>query len=340
MIPYLILAVIGAVMGGMLTAFAYRFEAQKSIQFMFAMMCAGNLLLLATYYVPGTFISALTFSSFFLFGPANWWLVRCQLSGSTAMFHWIHGVPFPVALALMLVLPGDARLFVIFAGSLSWLLYGLAAFVLLWRNRRVLGEQNRMVWLSGLSFGTCWLSLMNLIQVYSLWADTAVIPADLITLLKLGFGAFVILALTWWALVNPDIYLDKAVPQKNQEATTTDFDRETFERLEAAFTQDELFKQEALNLEEAAHGLAVTPRELSNAVNRCTGKSFRAYLRAARIGYAKQIMADPTQQDRAIFDIATEAGFATKSNFNDAFKTEVGMTPTEFRNRDLSLKSD
>lgn len=47
--------------------------------------------------------------------------------------------------------------------------------------------------------------------------------------------------------------------------------------------------------------------------------------------YAKQVLADPTQYNRAILDIAMDAGFYEVKHFNAAFKDDTHMTPIEYR---------
>lgn len=47
--------------------------------------------------------------------------------------------------------------------------------------------------------------------------------------------------------------------------------------------------------------------------------------------YAKKVLADPEQYDRAVLEIAMDAGFYEIKNFNAAFKDDTHMTPVEYR---------
>jgi AraC-like DNA-binding protein len=46
-------------------------------------------------------------------------------------------------------------------------------------------------------------------------------------------------------------------------------------------------------------------------------------------------LADPAQEAVPILTIALDAGFQSLGPFNRAFKTQTGMTPSEFRRQQL-----
>ena len=139
----------------------------------------------------------------------------------------------------------------------------------------------------------------------------------------------------WWALVRPGVYLDHTPADDKAAAQETEFDRDVFSRLEHAFSNNRPYLDCTLKLETVADQLAVTPRELSNAVNRCARKSFRAYMREYRLEEAKRLLADHSRAGQSVYDIAMEAGFGTKSTFNDAFKAFTGQTPSAYREAEL-----
>ncbi|GHF23878.1 hypothetical protein GCM10017044_18060 [Kordiimonas sediminis] len=141
----------------------------------------------------------------------------------------------------------------------------------------------------------------------------------------------VTLTFVWWALVTPDTYLQSSQSEQSTSPKPSDFDREVFSRLENIFGTEKPYLDATVNLETLAHQIAVTPRELSNAVNRCTNDGFRAFLRKKRVGHAQELLTNKTCQDLSIYDIAIASGFGTKSTFNESFKLYTGMPPSEFR---------
>jgi AraC-like DNA-binding protein len=59
--------------------------------------------------------------------------------------------------------------------------------------------------------------------------------------------------------------------------------------------------------------------------------NFNAFLNRYRLDEAKAALSDPSQRDVPVLTIAMDAGFQSLGPFNRAFKTDTGLTPTEFR---------
>ncbi len=327
----LILLAVRAVLALFLFAFSLQKRATPAVQFTFLLMWLGNSLFFGYHLNDASWIRNGTIALMFLAGPSVWWLVRSQISGSRTMFHWIHMVPFPVAVAFSLGIPSTSFTTFLWAASISRIAYGFVAGVELWRNRHALAQKNRLVWLAAFILMLVWSSLWSGVLYIMPGSAGDWIPIEATVALKAFGASAVTLALMWWAIIRPEIYLDTPVQDSEKELPVTDFDRDVFARLEAAFKGEGMHRQDTLSLASVADTLAVTPRELSNAVNRCSGQSFRAYLRSCRVADAKEFLADPARKDSSVFDIAMDAGFGTKSVFNDAFKAEVGMTPSEYR---------
>ncbi len=102
--------------------------------------------------------------------------------------------------------------------------------------------------------------------------------------------------------------------------------------LERLMTVDRLYRQEGLTIGALAAKFGLPERRLRHAINRGLGfRNFNAYLNRHRLADAKQALADPTQAEVPILTIALDSGFQSLGPFNRAFKTDTGMTPTEFR---------
>jgi len=89
----------------------------------------------------------------------------------------------------------------------------------------------------------------------------------------------------------------------------------------------------SLSLEQLAAEIGVPPWQLSRTLNTVLGKNFFQFVNAHRIEEAKRRLADPTAGDLTMLRVLHDAGFNSKSTFNDAFKRDTGMTPSEFRRR-------
>ena len=86
---------------------------------------------------------------------------------------------------------------------------------------------------------------------------------------------------------------------------------------------------EKLNLDALAEQHHVSRYHLAHMFKRITGYSLKEYRMLCRISFACQQL----QGDRTVGEIAEMAGFRDMSNFSRSFKEIVGMTPTEFRQK-------
>ena len=61
--------------------------------------------------------------------------------------------------------------------------------------------------------------------------------------------------------------------------------------------------------------------------------SFPALLNRYRIAEAKKLLKTSGTDSSNILDIAFQVGFKTKTAFNRAFKTDTGLTPSQFKKK-------
>lgn len=102
--------------------------------------------------------------------------------------------------------------------------------------------------------------------------------------------------------------------------------------LERLMAVDRLYRQEGLTIGVLAGKLGLPEYRLRRAINRGLGyRNFNEYLNRHRLADAKQALADPTQAEVPILTIALDSGFQSLGPFNRAFKTDTGVTPTEYR---------
>lgn len=90
------------------------------------------------------------------------------------------------------------------------------------------------------------------------------------------------------------------------------------------------YMEEHLSLESVASRFNMNPSYLGQLMKRELGKTFLQYVTEARIERAKQLLA---QTARTVQDISGEVGYSNRSTFIRVFKSAVGLTPSEYRNR-------
>ncbi|HEV8248321.1 MAG TPA: helix-turn-helix transcriptional regulator [Polyangiaceae bacterium] len=94
----------------------------------------------------------------------------------------------------------------------------------------------------------------------------------------------------------------------------------------ARFTEEHC--QEALTLESVAHHVGLSPNYFCKRFKATHGIGFSEYLRRARIQQAKQLLISSPVN---IYRVSEDCGFASIPHFNRVFKTEVGITPSQYR---------
>jgi AraC-like DNA-binding protein len=105
------------------------------------------------------------------------------------------------------------------------------------------------------------------------------------------------------------------------------------ENLETLMRKDKLYREEDLSLSDLAEELALSNHQISQFLNQHLGKNFSQFLHEYRIREAQEFLVqDP---DRSILDIAYSVGYANKSSFHRAFFKQTGLSPSEWRTRNL-----
>lgn len=88
-------------------------------------------------------------------------------------------------------------------------------------------------------------------------------------------------------------------------------------------------------IEEPASLLNMTPSSFSRYFRMKTSKSFSSFVTEVRIRNACNLLS--IAETKSIAQICYESGFNTLSNFNKQFKTMMGITPKEYRNKFQTL---
>lgn len=103
-----------------------------------------------------------------------------------------------------------------------------------------------------------------------------------------------------------------------------------FDRLSHLMEEKKLYQDE-LGLGDLAIAMGLSEHQLSEFLNLHVKRNFFQLVNSYRIREAISLLEkDPK---RNILQIAYQVGFPSKSTFYDAFKRELGMTPTAFRKR-------
>lgn len=106
--------------------------------------------------------------------------------------------------------------------------------------------------------------------------------------------------------------------------------------LQTLMDEHKVYREEGLSVAALAQKLGIPEYRLRRLINQRLGhRNFNAFLNLHRLGDATAALADPTQAAVPVLTIALDAGFQSVGPFNRAFKAHTGVTPTEFRRRNL-----
>ncbi|NVJ99481.1 MAG: AraC family transcriptional regulator [Alphaproteobacteria bacterium] len=321
------LALLIAVSALLLFAYARRGKASFAVQFVFAVF-AANYAVFAWSYGNATPLNGLAILLFGgLEGPAIWWLVRTKSSDHTGRPHWKHLGGAAALLIAAAVTPYTNWGWIYAVMSAIRLIYVLAALSLILTHHRAGKNGAWLAWASLLAMATAGLSLLK-VTAFSVYVldNSWHAPLWLIIMKSIGIS-IVTLTLLWWALVKPEVFLGRQPRPPKRDATADD--RQLYDVFAAFMEKEQAYLQEDLKISDVADALAALPREVSEAINRSSGNSFKGEIRRYRIQHACNLLV--AEPGASVIDIAHRSGFATKSVFNTAFKTETGTSPSAYR---------
>lgn len=98
-----------------------------------------------------------------------------------------------------------------------------------------------------------------------------------------------------------------------------------------AMDQTRPWRNRDLTLADLAQLLSTTPHKLSEVLNSQLEQSFYDFVNSYRVRYVQRRIEDEDARNLKILALALDAGFASKSTFNDVFKKHTGRTPSDYR---------
>ncbi len=112
---------------------------------------------------------------------------------------------------------------------------------------------------------------------------------------------------------------------------------ELVDKINAYLKKEEPYLNPEFTINELAASLKVPVHHVSYCLNTLMNVKFTTLRTQLRIQYAAKLV-DSGQADELSMDgIGKKSGFSTRSNFYNAFKTETGMTPSEYLERKNEL---
>lgn len=101
--------------------------------------------------------------------------------------------------------------------------------------------------------------------------------------------------------------------------------------------EEKNFLNSLLSLDSVAENLGLNSSYLSRILNAHLDKNFTDYVNELRVEEAKIYLLNPEFSNYTLVSIGLEAGFNSKSSFNAVFKKMTGMTPSEYRKKQVAF---
>ncbi|XLS27423.1 tetratricopeptide repeat protein [Flavobacteriaceae bacterium M23B6Z8] len=119
---------------------------------------------------------------------------------------------------------------------------------------------------------------------------------------------------------------------KNSSLTVEDRERMK-EQIRSFMMEKKPFLDFEINQSDLAQQLDISSHHLSEVLNVCFGQNFYSFINVYRVNQAKELLQNPEYDHYKMEAIGYEAGFKSKASFNRAFKSQIGVTPSEYRNQ-------
>ena len=110
--------------------------------------------------------------------------------------------------------------------------------------------------------------------------------------------------------------------------------------LEELLISEKRFLDPSITLDAIAESLQLSKSHLSRVINTELGMGFPDYLNSLRVEEAKSYLGNPEFEHYTLVAIGLEAGFASKTTFNNTFKKMTGLTPSEYKSSVKDTTSD
>jgi AraC-like DNA-binding protein len=133
-------------------------------------------------------------------------------------------------------------------------------------------------------------------------------------------------------LFNDMVSYEDLATHTKLENKESEFDlaNDVYQSIEQIIMTRELFKQPRLSVINVANETGYKVKDISWSINLVGGHNFCEFINKLRIIAAKREILQNQINKKTILEIAFESGFNSKSVFYTAFRSEEGMTPTQF----------
>ncbi|MEP1093553.1 MAG: AraC family transcriptional regulator [Cyclobacteriaceae bacterium] len=135
--------------------------------------------------------------------------------------------------------------------------------------------------------------------------------------------------LIWVRSKFPFVKFKKSKDQNDQQLDKVL--QSTYNKLVLLLEEDQIFLNKSIKVADLASKLNQKEKTISRAINKHSNRNFNTFINSFRVQYSKELLESGRLDHYTIEAIAEECGFANKVSFYNAFKSDTGMSPKQFR---------
>ncbi len=299
----------------------------------------------------------------YLIAPSLYFYTRSSLHKNFRIrkHHLLHLVPFitvTILLALTLLRYSESQvkryilegnLFTPFEELASSLVFHAqmagyigAAIIILYIFKKRLKHQASSVlpeqyaWLGTVLFGFFVMTYIMCLKhyLYPLLGNIGM----LLFILRIGSYVVFALIILYYALIHPEIFsLIDISFIKQKSASLSSSVLENYKKKLTDYMRDHKpYLISDLTISKLAEFTFISPRSLSEVINKGFDQTFFEFINTYRIREAKQLIARSHVSNKTILEILYEVGYNNKSVFNATFKKYTGTTPTQYKIQNMN----
>jgi AraC-like DNA-binding protein len=173
------------------------------------------------------------------------------------------------------------------------------------------------------------LALMSILLIVWTASTYYLIPYKIVEVTLVTF----IFLLGYLAYFKPDFFeIPKENLLKNHSANPfSNFDDKVeLEKLNSIFKEQSLHLKPKLSISELANELSLPPKYVTYLIGNYHSKNFNDFVNTFRVKEVIERMGQPSEKHKSLLGIALDAGFNSKSSFNQVFKEHTGKTPSQY----------
>jgi len=236
--------------------------------------------------------------------------------------------------------------FELLTAVVSVAIYLLLSFKLLRQHR--IQIRDKLSYSENINLNWLRLLLISLLVVYFLWLTKVFISDwfqleetfDIIVGLSL---VLLIYSMGYLGLRQPIIFTQIKTDdsKKNHNETenkkyiksslSADSSKAFLKELQQLMQQEKPYLDNKLSLTQLANKMGISSNYLSQTINEQLKVNFFDFINGYRIQDAKERLENPLRKNENILTVAMDCGFNSKSAFYNAFRKQLGMTPSQYR---------